>query len=119
MKGAFAHHTICNDTKRAMDRFASGDLYRNFEESFARRFGEGRDFTEEDKALLKKFWINRAKSFYSSQIPAENTKLIAIGTGLAKIAAPVAHDAAFMEEAREEWRQQRMQAIDNSNVRPL
>jgi hypothetical protein len=73
----------------------NGDEYRIFEESFARRFGEGEGFTEEDRKILKTSWTRQAKAYYGGLQPHTANRLMA---------APITHDTAFMEQALHELR---------------
>ena len=88
-----------------------GDAYQIFEESFARRFGEGTAFSEEDKTLLKASWTKQAKAYYAGLQPDTANRLLSIGSDPAKISAPTTHDEAFLEQAYTELTAKRMQMM--------
>ncbi len=93
-----------------------GDSYRIFEESFARRFGEGEAFTEEDRLILKNSWTNQAKAYYVGLQPQTANRLLAIGSDQAKISAPITHDAAFLDQAWQELTTKKMEMLNLYNA---
>jgi len=69
------------------------DEYRIFEESFARRFGEGEAFSEEDRKILKTSWTRQVKAHYAGLQPPTFNRLMA---------AHITHASAFLEQAYHE-----------------
>ena len=87
-----------------------GLLFCNFEESFARRFaGQAAPFTQQNKALIKNYWITAVRQHYLSG--GQRTKLLKIGTGPLKTAAPLDHATAILTRALQNFHDYRMSEI--------
>lgn len=90
--------------------------YRNFEESFGRRFANKESrFSHEDKTLIKSYWTEAVETHHSDQDVPETTKFMRVkGTDNLVVAVRHTHEDIVMNEALSRFRQKRLEEIKHN-----
>ena len=88
------------------------NLFKNFEESFARFGGEHESkFSTEDKVFMRETWNKKVAAFYKAN--GGHTKLLRIGNGSFVTALPNSEEDAVMEAVVMAWREKKVKELND------